>query len=312
MKTSLSATFKLGAISLAFLILGYQISLFIHHSAVASVVANRDTPDTVYIVRNVPSPAVDSVPAAGIAAMSTVRQESVPAEWNDTLRSGTHSAAAKEIYGNSARRRVENFAFNPNTVTVDDLVRLGFSEKQAQSIDNYRSKGGRFRRKSDFAKSYVVSDSVYARLEPYIVIPKTDINKADSAEFDALPGIGGYFASKMVSYREELGGYHCTEQLMDIWHFDEEKYNGLKDLVTCTPAPPYPLWSLPAEELRRHPSIRNFQTARAIVLYRENNGPEDLTVSGLLNAGVISEEQALSLSRCLIAPVTDGISQSAP
>ena len=75
------------------------------------------------------------------------------------IRHSRHSAAAQSIRRANSPRRYESFKFNPNTVSVDDLMRLGFSEKQAQSIDNYRRKGGRFRRKSDFARSYVVADS---------------------------------------------------------------------------------------------------------------------------------------------------------
>ena len=177
-------------------------------------------------------------------------------------------------------------------------MRLGFSEKQAQSIDNYRAKGGLFRRKADFAKSFVVSDSVYKRLESFIDIPKTDINKADSAAFDALPGVGGWTAAKMVEYRSRLHGYSCAEQLMEIYRFDRERYDGLKDLICCSPAPPYPLWSLPTDSLRLHPHIRSWQTAKAIVFYREHNPQDKWTVDGLLSAGIISEEQAEKLKKC--------------
>ena len=51
----------------------------------------------------------------------------------------------------------------------------------------------------------------------------------------------------MVSYRDELGGYSYPEQLMDLWHFDREKFDALKDLITLTPPRPYPLWTLPEE-----------------------------------------------------------------
>jgi DNA uptake protein ComE-like DNA-binding protein len=194
---------------------------------------------------------------------------------------------------------VESFRFDPNTVSKEDLRRLGFSEKQAQSIINYREKGGRFRRKSDFAKSFVVSDSIYKRLEPYIRIPKTDLNQADSAAFDALPGIGGWFASKMVAYRRELGGYSSKEQLMEIYRFDREKFDALKDLVVIRQPYRYPLWQLPADSLRRHPYIKNYETARAIVLFRDNNPPEKWTVAALAEAGVFTMEQAMKFSRCV-------------
>ena len=194
-------------------------------------------------------------------------------------------------------RKVESFSFNPNTVSVEDLQRLGFSEKQAQSIDNYRLKGGRFRRKEDFAKSYVVADSVYDRLEPYITIPKLDINKADSTALLDLPGIGPYFAGRIVSYRTSLRGYSTPEQLMEIYHFDREKYDGLKDLITCSDPEPYPIWTLSEEELSKHPHISRAE-AHSIVLYREHHTPSECTFEGLRKAGTLSQEHAGKLSLC--------------
>ena len=167
---------------------------------------------------------------------------------------------------------------------------------------NYRAKGGKFRRKSDFAKSYVVSDSIFRRLEPYIDIPLIDLNLADSADFDSLPGIGGWFAAKMLEHRKALGGYSYKEQLMDIYRFDEEKYKALEDLVTVSPeyVTPYPLWTLPADSLRLHPYIKNYETARSIVLYRENSDKSDLTPEGLHKAGIIDAETAVRLAGCKI------------
>ena len=175
--------------------------------------------------------------------------------------------------------------------------------KQAESIDNYRKKGGRFRRKDDFARSFVVADSVYRRLESFIDIPLVDLNIADSAAFDALPGIGGWFATKILEHRKALHGYSYKEQLMDIYRFDQEKFDALSDLVTVDSAyvTPYPLWTLPADSLRLHPYIRNYETAKAIVLYRDNNPKSARTVSGLASAGILPPESAARLARCFIA-----------
>ena len=165
--------------------------------------------------------------------------------------------------------------------------------------DHYRQKGGRFRRKSDFARSYVVADSVYERLEPFIDIPRLDINRADSAAFMTLPGIGKFFAGKMVSYRKELGGYSSVEQLLDIWHFDEEKLAGIRDLISCSQPEPWPLWTAGEAELRSHPYIRS--SAHGIVLYRQYQGKEKWTLEGLRDAGVLSDDQFARLSRCRLA-----------
>lgn len=277
---SLSASAKTGAIALVFLIIGFEAALFIHRAAVTALVAHRDAPDTVY---------VREISPLGRDDGSVIVERHSPPRTAQTVRTRD----------NYSPRKVESFRFDPNTASLDDFMRLGFSDKQAQAIINYREKGGRFRRADDFAKSYVVADSVFERLRPYIDIPKLDINRADSAAFTSLPGIGPYFAGKIVQYRSRLCGFSHKEQLMEIYHFDQEKYDGLSDLISCSAPAAYPLWSLPEADLKQHPYIGN--SAHGIVLYRTHNAPEALTVDGLLEAGVISPDQATKLRRIRIA-----------
>lgn len=285
--------FKAGGIALAFLIIGYQSALFVHRAAQLRIAAIRDHPDTVYVV----DPGLASRLLASYPDQAGASPEATPPV---VRRNAPHSAPVRQERARS--RRVESFRFNPNTVSLEDLMRLGFSEQQARAIDNYRQKGGRFRRPSDFAKSYVVSDSVFKRLEKFIDIPRTDINRADSAAFDALPGIGPYFAAKMVEYRARLGGYSYPEQLMDIYHFDREKYDGLSDLICCSrPREPFRIWSLPEDSLRLHPYIRTRQAAHSIVLLREHTPREQWTLETIAGAGILPEEDASRLLRCVVA-----------
>ena len=269
-----SASVTTGAVALVFLIIGFQTALFVHKAAVTAIVNKRDHPDTVYVV--------DSALARQVLTDMEHSDTAVPEGRTVVRKHSEHSPAAKSVYKAHADKKTETFRFDPNSVSRDDLERLGFSEKQARSIVNYRLKGGRFRRKSDFAKSYVV---------------------ADSADFDALPGIGGYFASGMVEYRRKLGGsYSYKEQLMDIRKFDRERYDALSDLITVDSAHvrPYPMWTLPEDSLRLHPYIGSY-AAHGIVLFRENNPSSAWSVDALARAGVLRPEDASRLSRCRIA-----------
>ena len=307
-----------------FLIVGYQVCLFVHHSSVLRIESLRDRPDTVYVTSylSAPEAGAGGVPDSGsetransgtgqgagsgsgfvsgkisgsgfsgnIGGQSRVR--------TDTIRHyAKHSEAVEKVRRQC--RRVETFAFNPNTVSVEDLQRLGFSERQALSIDHYRQKGGKFWRADDFGKSYVVADSVFARLRPYIRIPKVDINSADSAGFDALPGIGPYYAAQMVKYRQRLGGYSCTEQLMELYRFDEERFAKIADLVECRQPHRFDLWNADEAALAAHPAIRRRDTARSIILYRNTAAPPQRRVSALHEAGIIDSLQAVMLSRCV-------------
>ena len=292
-QSSPKSSFTVGAIALVFLVIGYQVALFVHKAAVSRVVADRDRPDTVYVVDRALAEQV-----LGGSGTEGEPDDAAPAV--EIRKPSVHSREAVRMREAAASRKVESFRFDPNTVPLEDLVRLGFSEKQAQSILHYREKGGRFRRPSDFAKSYVVADSVFERLEPFIDIPRIDINRADSAAFETLPGIGPYFASRMVSYRKSLGGYSTPEQLMEIYRFDREKYDGLKDLITCSAPEPYPLWTLPEADLARHPYLSKAE-AHSIVLYRTHQPREAWTVEGIGKAGILSEEHLRQLSRCVLA-----------
>ena len=215
-KTKPDAAFRIGAIALVFLIIGYQTALFIHQTAITKIVSEFGATPV----------GVDSASRVTGGASRTGGSD-------PPAREARVEEARKAVVKAYVPRRVESFRFNPNTASVDEFQRLGFSEKQAQSIVNYRNKGGKFRRKEDFAKSFVVSDSIYERLAPFIDIPLLDIKRADSPAFDALPGIGPYFAAKMVEYRQKIGGYTSTEQLLDIWKFDQDRYDAIKDLITC-------------------------------------------------------------------------------
>ena len=157
-KSGLSESFVIGVIAIVFLIVGYQTALFIHQAAVMKIAANRDEPDTVYVYMPVVTDSSSTSPVG----------RNVGTEVRTERRNSVHSPRAEAVRTNLPRTKVESFSFDPNTVSVEDLCRLGFSPKQAQSIDNYRQKGGRFRRKSDFAKSFVVCDHPYHRQIVYI------------------------------------------------------------------------------------------------------------------------------------------------
>lgn len=275
-ESRLSRSFVTGAIALLFLITGYQSALLFHRTMVMSAASVRDHPDTVFIY---------------------VRESVTDTARHYAPRTSAASKAAERLYP----RKAESFSFDPNSASAEEFMRLGFSEKQAASIINYRSKGGRFRRKEDFARSYVVSDSVYRRLAPYIRIPKIDLNRADTAMLRTLPGIGKFYAAKIVEYRDRLGGYSYKEQLMDIWKFDAEKFSSLEDLVEVNPstATPYPLWTLPEDSLAAHPYIGT-GAAHGIVLFRDNTPRGEWTVDNLKKAGILPSENADRLSGCLI------------
>ncbi|MBK1440264.1 helix-hairpin-helix domain-containing protein [Parapedobacter sp. ISTM3] len=210
---------------------------------------------------------------------------------------------------------VDYFPFDPNGLAVVAWKRLGLSDRQIRMIKNYEAKGGRFRKKEDLKKIYAISESDYARLEPYIHIrpataerPATagrpaipiektapealylDLNTADSLALQALPGIGPVYASRIVRFRDRLGGFHQVSQLMDVYGFDTLRFDGLKDHVFVDTAKVAKIALNMADyaQLSSHPLI-GAKLANLIVQYRKQHGPYR-TLTDLLDIAIIDEE----------------------
>lgn len=208
------------------------------------------------------------------------------------------------------------FKFDPNTIDTDGLKKLGLSDKEAQVILNYRSKGGKFRKSEDLSKIYILTKENYNRIKDYAVfnhennsgttdtgflnvpavIPARvkevlDLNSADSAELVSLPGIGPYFARKIIDYREKLGGFARSEQLMEIYGIDRERYSIFSDRVWTdrSKVSKIKLSEASAEDLSRNPYIGAY-LARSIVKYRESLKSDVVTVASLVINKIIKEE----------------------
>lgn len=63
-------------------------------------------------------------------------------------------------------------------------------------------------------------------------VGKVDLNTADAATLDALPGVGPVTAAAIVAWREKNGRYASVEQLQEIPGIGPAKYAALAPLVT--------------------------------------------------------------------------------
>ena len=198
-----------------------------------------------------------------------------------------------------SRPQPETFPFDPNTADSTQLLRLGLEPWQVRNIYKYRGRGGIYRKKEDFARLYGLTVKDYRRLEPYIRISsdylpastlvkeehvvrdtlrypvkigegeQVVLNTADTTELRKVPGIGTYYAARIVRYRQRLGGYVSVDQLDEIEDFPQEA----KKYFTIQDAHPQQLNvnQLTLQQLRKHPYI-NFYQAKAIVDYRRLHG----------------------------------------
>ena len=212
-----------------------------------------------------------------------------------------YATAPRSPYYNVDARTPELFAFDPNTADSTTLLRLGLQPWQVRNIYKYRAAGGVYRRPLDFARLYGLTRKQYLALEPYIRISadytpasslyqheprpsadtvhhhrhklsageSVDLNTADTTLLQRVPGIGSYFARQIVNYRNRLGGFYSSRQLLEIDDFPQQalpffKASGTPNKLNVN--------QLTLNELKRHPYL-NYYQARAIVDYRRLRGP---------------------------------------
>lgn len=98
-------------------------------------------------------------------------------------KSGGNYVAFRGYENTSPTHSIESFPFDPNTASKDDLMRLGLSSRTAQTILNYRAKGGHFYKKEDLQRMYTIRPEDYERLEPLIQIA----SKEGGGRYDDFP-----------------------------------------------------------------------------------------------------------------------------
>lgn len=76
----------------------------------------------------------------------------------------------------------------------------------------------------------------YPRIEKYPPGTRVELNTADTVSLKKVPGIGPAFASRIVKYRNLLGGFFSVEQLKEVYGIDENKFQALAPWFTVDTA----------------------------------------------------------------------------
>ncbi len=206
---------------------------------------------------------------------------------------------ARKVVEDHIKIRQELFVFDPNTIGIEEWQSLGLSARQSAAIINYRKKGGKFRKAEDLQKMYTIHDEMYKRLFPYVRIePKPrdaafyvkrgdavkpvhkkqvlniiEVNHADSTALVEIKGIGPAFASRIIKYRERIGGFHKKEQLMEVFGLDSLKFKEINSQVSLDTAGLRKIYinAALAGDFKNHPYIK-YKQANALVQYRKQHG----------------------------------------
>lgn len=201
--------------------------------------------------------------------------------------------------------------FDPNSYLKEDWIQLGLSEKQADVVLKFTSRG--VYSNDELKKIFVIPDEVFDLIKDSTFYPEqrtdfdsskkspepnweiVDLNVASFEELKTLPGIGDFYAEKIIEQRENLGGFIGTYQLLELWKFGSERYDRIKDRIVVVGEPvKMNINEADVDDLKKHPYI-SYKVANSIVKMRNVHGPyamlEDLLKSVLIDRELFAKIQ---------------------
>lgn len=244
------------------------------------------------------------LPSNGVVEVAKIDWDKLAAADSVNQLAQKRSFKADTFHREMATVEYSRFVFDPNTISAAEAVQLGFTEKTAKTLVNFRSKGGKFRQPADLKKLYGISEALYSDLEPYILIaaqpafkkdsayrawPKKypekkayhiELNSADSAAIVMLKGIGPSLTKRILKYRSMLGGFYSTSQLKEVYGMPDSTLQVIAGSISVDPQliTRIQVNKIEFNELRKHPYL-TFQVTQAIINYRTKHGaltPENI------------------------------------
>ncbi len=148
-------------------------------------------------------------------------------------------------------KKPEQFLFNPNTISKDSLMLLGFSSKQAWNLINFRNKVKPIRSKKDLKRLYAMTDSLFESIQSLVVLEKEQQEKRNS-EFEMekpkyqlfpfdpntismdslkLLGLSNATAKTLVRFREKSNGFKSKSDVWKVYGLSDVKKEELEPYI---------------------------------------------------------------------------------
>jgi len=202
-------------------------------------------------------------------------------------QAATHRTASHDR-SSGAQVELSPRTFDPNRVTVAELIAMGLPEGVARTWDKYRQAGGRFYRPEDLDKLYGLRPEWAAVLKPFVEWQepapgaasakrqplRIEINEASADEWRKLRGIGRVYSERIVRFRDALGGFSHIDQVADTYGLPDSTFQAIRPKLNLGKGVfrKIPLNSASAGQLAGHPYLSKRQAA-AIFAYRQHHGP---------------------------------------
>lgn len=189
------------------------------------------------------------------------------------------------------------YPFNPNFLSDYKGYTLGMSNEEIDRLHLFRSENRWVTSAKEFQRVTYISDSLLQQIAPLFKFPawasqsknqkKTqqkkisvanvkfkDLNQATAEEFKDIYGIGDKLSSRIIKFRNRLGGFMVNEQLYDVYGLEKEVVLRILEEFRIKQQPAIEKININTATVRemRNLIYINQKLANQIVTYRDSVG----------------------------------------
>lgn len=211
-----------------------------------------------------------------------------PKEPQKTFKSFNRDSLALQHKIDSAQRATRYLAVRDSYAQLKkqrEQRKLAREQAYQAMMDSFATlKANRLKEKEERIAQWNHKRDSLNSLRPKKLLPgeTIDLNQSDTLQLQRIPGIGSGFSKTIIRYRQKLGGFYETAQLLEI----EGIPPSVLDYVQITNGPQHTIFinKSTVNQLRSHPYI-NYYQAKAIIDYRKKYGEiNDIRQLSLIDA----------------------------
>lgn len=140
--------------------------------------------------------------------------------------------------------KVKLYPFNPNYLSDFKASKLGMTVAEIDRLLKYRAEGKYVNSSKQFQEITKINDSLLTAISSLFKFPNNkysnskyaenkvvesirikDINSASKEDLIKINGVGEKLATRIIGYRDKLGGFSINDQLYEVYYLDKEVAN---------------------------------------------------------------------------------------
>jgi len=146
----------------------------------------------------------------------------------------------------SQKKILKTFPFNPNFISDYKGYTLGMSPQEIDRLHLFRETNKFINSKEEFQQVTLVSDSLLGVISPFFKFPNwvsnekvvfqerrefvsrkekiliQNLNTASASQLKSIRGIGDKLSTRIIKFRDRLGGFLINEQLYDVYGLEPD------------------------------------------------------------------------------------------